>query len=57
MHLKHKTILITGGGGGIGRVMARAFVEEGARVLICGRERNRLKSAAAEIQSPQVETR
>src|SRR3990172_1040890 len=53
MRLKDKTVLITGGGGGIGRVMARAFVEEGARVLICGRERDRLKSAAAEIQDPQ----
>jgi NAD(P)-dependent dehydrogenase (short-subunit alcohol dehydrogenase family) len=53
MRLMDKTVLITGGGGGIGRVMARAFVEEGARVLICGRERNRLVSAAAEIQGPQ----
>ncbi|MGH7275222.1 MAG: SDR family NAD(P)-dependent oxidoreductase, partial [Nitrospiria bacterium] len=51
--LKDKTALITGGGGGIGRVMARAFIEEGARVLICGRECNRLKSAAAEILDPQ----
>jgi len=53
MRLKDKTILITGGGGGIGRVMALAFVREGARVLICGRDRKRLESVAQEIQAPQ----
>jgi NAD(P)-dependent dehydrogenase (short-subunit alcohol dehydrogenase family) len=53
MRLKDKTILITGGGGGIGRVMAQAFVREGARVLICGRDRKRLESVAQEIQAPQ----
>jgi NAD(P)-dependent dehydrogenase (short-subunit alcohol dehydrogenase family) len=53
MRLKGKTILITGGGGGIGRVMAQAFVQEGARVLICGRDRKRLESVAQEIQAPQ----
>ncbi len=47
MRLKDKTVLITGGGGGIGRVMARTFVQEGARVLICGRTRDRLESVAA----------
>ncbi len=53
MRLKDKTILITGGGGGIGKVMARAFVQEGARVLICGRTRKRLETVAEEVQAPQ----
>jgi NAD(P)-dependent dehydrogenase (short-subunit alcohol dehydrogenase family) len=51
MRLKDKTILITGGGGGIGKVMARTFVQEGARVLICGREQKRLESVEKEIQA------
>jgi NAD(P)-dependent dehydrogenase (short-subunit alcohol dehydrogenase family) len=53
MRLKDKTVLITGGGGGIGRVMARAFVQEGAGVLICGRDRKRLESVSAEVQAPE----
>ncbi len=53
MRLKDKTILITGGGGGIGKVMARAFVQEGARVLICGRTRKRLETVVEEVQAPQ----
>ncbi len=53
MRLKDKTILVTGGGGGIGKVMARTFVQEGARVLICGRTRKRLESVAEEVQAPQ----
>ncbi len=53
MRLKGKTVLITGGGGGIGKVMTRTFVQEGARVLICGRSRERLESAAVEVSVSQ----
>lgn len=52
MRLKDKTILITGGGGGIGKVMARTFIQEGAKVLICGRTKQRLESVANEIKTP-----
>jgi len=41
------TVLITGGGTGIGRAAALLFVERGARVLLVGRRRERLEQAAA----------
>ncbi len=45
--LRDKRILITGGGGGLGRQMAARFAELGARVVICGRDRARLDEAIA----------
>lgn len=44
-----KKILITGGGRGIGASMAKKFVQEGANVLIAGRNENVLKQTADEI--------
>jgi NAD(P)-dependent dehydrogenase (short-subunit alcohol dehydrogenase family) len=41
--------LVTGGSRGLGKCMARAFAERGARVLITSRHEEELKSAAAEI--------
>ena len=50
MHLFHdKTILITGGGGGIGRASARRFVDEGANVVLSGTRQEVLEAAQAEI--------
>ena len=42
---------ITGGGSGIGLACARAFLEDGARVTIVGRSRDKLDRAVAELQS------
>ncbi len=42
-----KRVVITGGSSGIGLAMARAFAEEGAAVVITGRNEDKLKKAAA----------
>lgn len=47
--LKGKHIIITGGGRGLGFAMARKCKEEGADVLIAGRNEETLKKSAAEI--------
>lgn len=49
MQLEGKTAIITGGGSGIGKAIAAAFVREGARVMICGRDRGKLELAASEL--------
>lgn len=45
----HKTILVTGGSSGIGLAAARAFVAEGARVVITGRDAGALEQAKASL--------
>lgn len=47
--LREKRILITGGGTGLGKGMARRFLELGARVHICGRREQVLCAAVAEL--------
>src|SRR5699024_7084905 len=47
----NKTILITGGGSGLGLEMAKNFVTLGANMAICGRTESKLKKAAGEISS------
>jgi NAD(P)-dependent dehydrogenase (short-subunit alcohol dehydrogenase family) len=47
--LAGKTILVTGGGSGLGFAMASHFAEYGANVAICGRTEEKLKGAVAQI--------
>tara|TARA_R110002124_G_scaffold287287_1_gene472281 strand:- start:3192 stop:4046 length:855 start_codon:yes stop_codon:yes gene_type:complete len=48
--LSGKTILITGGGSGLGLAMAKGFAESGANIAICGRTEEKLQKAVKEIQ-------
>ena len=47
---RDKTVLITGGTRGLGLVLARDFLKEGARVVICGREESTLERARTELE-------
>ena len=47
--LKDKRILITGGGTGLGKEMAKHFASHGADLYICGRRENVLKETSNEI--------
>ena len=49
--LAGKRILITGGGTGLGKELARHFVAHGASVHICGRREAVLQGAVAELQA------
>ena len=40
------SVLVTGGGSGIGAGIAKRFIAKGARVTICGRRSDRLESMA-----------
>ena len=47
--LKGKRILVTGGGSGLGKEMARYFISYGAEVIICGRRDSVLKETVEEL--------
>ncbi len=50
MHLfQNKTVLITGGGGGIGRAAAQRFLEEGASVVLSGTRGDRLEAVQRDL--------
>jgi NAD(P)-dependent dehydrogenase (short-subunit alcohol dehydrogenase family) len=51
LNLEGKTALVTGSTGGIGLEIARTLAREGADVVICGRGKDRLESAAASIHA------
>ncbi len=52
--LRCNKILITGGGSGIGKAIAKRFIEAGAVVTILGRNIEKLNDAKAEIGSDRV---
>jgi NAD(P)-dependent dehydrogenase (short-subunit alcohol dehydrogenase family) len=49
MKLQGARALITGANQGLGLVVAKAFAAEGARVLLCARDGEKLRVAAAEV--------
>ena len=53
--LKEKVVLITGGGRGLGLVMARRFAKEGAKIAICSRQEIELEDAKHELVAKGAE--
>jgi NAD(P)-dependent dehydrogenase (short-subunit alcohol dehydrogenase family) len=49
--LKDRTILITGGGSGLGRAMALRFAELGASLFVIGRREDPLKQTVSDLQA------
>ena len=49
MRLKDKTAIITGGGTGIGLATARAFCQEGAKIILFGRRKEKLEKAVEKL--------
>ncbi len=54
MKLRNDKVLIFGGGSGIGKAIAKRFCDAGAKVLITGRNEEKLKSAVLEINADNL---
>ncbi len=55
LQLKDKTALVTGSTAGIGFAIAKTLAEEGAKVILNGRNEERLATARAELQATYPE--
>lgn len=49
MKIKNSNVLITGGSSGIGKATAKVFIDNGAKVVITGRDAQKLERVATEI--------
>ena len=52
--LQDRVAIVTGGAGGIGTAIARAFVDEGARVVLADRDANAAKRATAALGAAAI---
>jgi NAD(P)-dependent dehydrogenase (short-subunit alcohol dehydrogenase family) len=50
LQLEGKSVLVTGGSKGIGLACARTFAQEGCRVHLASRDRERLEQARKQLQ-------
>ena len=50
--MKNKTVLITGASSGIGWSTAKTFSNSGAKVILCGRRKNKLLELKKQISNP-----
>ncbi|HBL43948.1 MAG TPA: ketoacyl reductase, partial [Planctomycetaceae bacterium] len=49
LNLSGRTVLITGGSRGLGLVLARQFAAQGAKLILCGRNKDKLLRAGKEL--------
>lgn len=49
MGIEQRVVLITGAGSGLGAAAAAAFAKDGAKVVLCGRRKQRIEEIAARI--------
>lgn len=54
MKTSKNTVLITGGGSGIGLALTEALVRRGNQVIVCGRRRDRLKAVQARVPGVSI---
>lgn len=54
MNIKNKTVLVTGGGSGIGYATAKLLIEKGNKVIISGRNEEKLAKAASELGADYI---
>lgn len=52
--LDNKTILITGGGGGIGRAIAKSLIKSGGRVILVSRDEAKLREACNNLGNTNI---
>lgn len=53
-HFANKTVLVTGGNSGIGLAVAKQFFEQGAKVIITGRDQATLDEAKAQLGEDSI---